>query len=256
MKEKMIQIVFTSLLMIAAFAFSAFAKNGLVTLETVSADGTGIMVSGIVTPDNGGAAPVAVMVRVKDADGETAVMESLLLDLSGVMFSGTIPGEFAEGAVYQVTAADFDGGKWSEPVEVTIPVSPTPAPVSGGSYSVSTATMNVADKTGAVEGTWTFTAAGTWEFSYNGKKAVSEWVKAWNHSAAGGAQVQWFWFDANGTMLTGWQWITDQDGVRRCYYLNPVSNGSLGACYLGGYTPDGWRVDKNGAWDGKPLRVL
>ena len=46
---------------------------------------------------------------------------------------------------------------------------------------------------------------------------------------------------ANG--LTGWQLIGG-----KWYYLNPAKDGTFGSCQLGGVTPDGWTVDKNGAW--------
>lgn len=49
-------------------------------------------------------------------------------------------------------------------------------------------------------------------------------------------------------MLTGWNWIKDADGVTRCYLLNPVSDGSRGACYMNGRTSDGWTVNASGAW--------
>ena len=50
-------------------------------------------------------------------------------------------------------------------------------------------------------------------------------------------------------MMTGWQWIKGSDGITRCYYLNPVSDNTLGACFMGpGTTPDGYTVDASGAW--------
>lgn len=125
--------------------------------------------------------------------------------------------------------------------------SPEPSRKGSGSGTVSAVT-DAADRAGVVSGTWVPAADGTWEFYTDGKKTVSAWVKAVNPYAAGGPRAQWFRFDADGSMLTGWQWITDTDGVTRCYFLNPVSDGSLGACYLNGRTPDGWTVDANGAW--------
>ena len=49
-------------------------------------------------------------------------------------------------------------------------------------------------------------------------------------------------------MLTGWQWITDKDGVTRCYYLNPFPDNLGGAALLDGTTPDGYTVNADGAW--------
>ena len=33
------------------------------------------------------------------------------------------------------------------------------------------------------------------------------------------------------------------------YRPNPTKDGTLGACQLGGVTPDGWTVKENGEWD-------
>ena len=63
-----------------------------------------------------------------------------------------------------------------------------------------------------------------------------------------GNASQWFYFDKEGNMLTGWQWITDYDGVTRCYYLNPVHDVQYGALYFDGRTPDGYLVNSDGAW--------
>ena len=60
-------------------------------------------------------------------------------------------------------------------------------------------------------------------------------------------KADWFRFDRNGRMLTGWQFIDD-----KWYYLNPVSDGTLGACFIGpGRTPDGYEIDESGAWTGR-----
>ena len=58
----------------------------------------------------------------------------------------------------------------------------------------------------------------------------------------------WYFFEQNGLMRTGWSNINGKD-----YYLNPgvVSTGSMslpvGALYVNTTTPDGQRVDENGA---------
>jgi len=54
---------------------------------------------------------------------------------------------------------------------------------------------------------------------------------------------KWRLRDFNGNLLTGWQQV---DG--KWYYLDTQS----GDCYLDTVTPDGYRVDASGAWDGKP----
>ena len=104
---------------------------------------------------------------------------------------------------------------------------------------------------GSVEGTWTYHAVtNTWTFNAGGIDYANCWAYVFNPHASGNQPAaSWFYFDANGVMLTGWQWIRGNDGVFRCYYLNPVPDNTLGACFMGpGTTPDGFMVDANGAW--------
>ena len=65
----------------------------------------------------------------------------------------------------------------------------------------------------------------------------------------GQAKFSWFRFDKDGNMLTNWQWIKDEkDGKFKCYYLNPISNGSMGAMLSNTRTPDGFTVNAAGEW--------
>lgn len=99
---------------------------------------------------------------------------------------------------------------------------------------------------------------GTWKYepevdkwSYTTSRMFCEtWGYIYNPYATGEQhRTDWFYFDGTGRMLTGWQWIKGRDGVMRCYFLNPVSDNTLGACFIGpGVTPDGYEVDANGAW--------
>lgn len=75
-----------------------------------------------------------------------------------------------------------------------------------------------------------------WQFYENGNPVKNRWIFYGNY---------WYWFDVNGNMLTGWQWIN-----RQCYYLNPAQNGPIpyGACWMNGITPDGYTVNASGAW--------
>lgn len=101
-------------------------------------------------------------------------------------------------------------------------------------------------------GTWAQSTDGRWTFRTNAPFR-STWGYIRNIYAPEGKQDAWFFFDADGYMLTGWQRIKDSDGMYRWYYLNPVSDGTLGACFLNTVTPDGYTVNENGAWtvDGK-----
>ncbi len=68
--------------------------------------------------------------------------------------------------------------------------------------------------------------------------AEDNWI--WDTKLGG-----WFFVDINNGMLTGWQLIGNV-----WYYLNPVSDGNKGMCFLNRWI-DGWYVDASGAWDGK-----
>lgn len=77
----------------------------------------------------------------------------------------------------------------------------------------------------------------------------------WKTPDGTNAQLQWIYVDgswyyvgADGQMATGWNWISSADGILRCYYFNPVSDGTQGRMYASGSTPDGYSVDGNGAW--------
>jgi hypothetical protein len=55
----------------------------------------------------------------------------------------------------------------------------------------------------------------------------------------------WWYDNGDGTYPSNtWQWIDGNgDNVSECYYFD-----SLGYCLIDGKTPDGFEVDKNGAW--------
>ena len=77
----------------------------------------------------------------------------------------------------------------------------------------------------------------------------STWAYIFNPYATGDqSQADWFYFDEHGRMITGWHWIPGADGYERCYYLNPVSDGTQGRMYHNETTPDGYQVGESGAW--------
>lgn len=84
----------------------------------------------------------------------------------------------------------------------------------------------------AVKGTWTKSENGNWRFiDEAGTVYRNRWVYAFNPYADGGKRsYDWFYFNENGVMLTGW--FTDPaDG--NIYYLNPESDGRRGAMAVG-----------------------
>lgn len=104
---------------------------------------------------------------------------------------------------------------------------------------------------GGVTGTWTLGPDGFWSFNANGRNYLNEWGYIYNpyaDSAKGQQPLDWFYFDEEGHMTTGWRWVTGADGKTRCYYMREQSDGTKGAMYHDAVTPDGYQVGSDGAW--------
>lgn len=130
---------------------------------------------------------------------------------------------------------------------------------------------------GSVTGTWVQTADGRWTFTSGGRTFNKEWAYVHNPYAElgkGQNPADWFCFSATGHMVTGWftdtdgntyylnpvsdntlgrmvvgwNWIVGADGRSRCYYFNEKSDGTKGALLRNTVTPDGYQVDSDGAW--------
>lgn len=112
-------------------------------------------------------------------------------------------------------------------------------------------------------GKWMKDANGWWYRFYNTSWPKNQWIELeWN------GVTSWYYFDANGYMVTGWKKDGDQ-----WYYLNPNSDGTMGAMVTGWKkidniwyyfntvagnpkgamlknttTPDGYQVGADGAW--------
>ena len=139
---------------------------------------------------------------------------------------------------------------------------PGPGSVSGENGQAGTGTVP------AVEGTWILKEDGRWMFESGGKILRDEWAYIVN-PYAGDGRADWFSFDSQGymrtgwyqepdgswfylspvsdgsmgRMVTGWNWI---DGA--CYYFHPVSDGFMGRLWVSEVTPDGYQVDSLGRW--------
>lgn len=105
---------------------------------------------------------------------------------------------------------------------------------------------------------WTQSGA-NWSYINNGKK-VTGWLAL--------SSSDWYLFDSNGTMLSGWQQVDgrwyllnlNHDGTfgkmltgwqhigEKWYYLNTFHDGTFGAMYTNCTTPDGYKVGLDGAW--------
>ncbi|MGN0158841.1 MAG: hypothetical protein ACI39W_06860, partial [Brotaphodocola sp.] len=140
---------------------------------------------------------------------------------------------------------------------------------SGSSNSSSTTSDSVEN------GTWTSTILESgqviWSFGGDNGPIIDRWAYVQNPYKTGNQpESGWFYFDATGTMQTGW--FTDTDG--HIYYLLPDSNGSqgimltgwqliegkyyyfstisgtpLGSMLMNTITPDGYYVNEDGSWN-------
>lgn len=128
-----------------------------------------------------------------------------------------------------------------------------------------------------VRGTWKQNADGSWSFAgSDGKPYKNRWgaiINPYADVAGGHAEFDWFFFDENGAMrtgwfvdedgnvyylnensdgtkgrmMTGWCWIPDETGIQKCYYLNPVSDGTKGKLFVSTVI-DGYAVNEKGEW--------
>lgn len=151
---------------------------------------------------------------------------------------------------------------------------------SGGSRRNTSSTVNqttMALPAYVVRGSWSQPAANQWRFTDgSGVLYKSRWAAVENpyaNTAAGQSSFDWFRFNENGDMMTGWfrdfdsnwyylnplsdgtrgkmvtgwKWLTDADGVQRCYYFNPLSDGTRGKM-MTNTTIDGSTIDADGHW--------
>lgn len=146
----------------------------------------------------------------------------------------------------------------------------------GGSITGPGGTGSVSLPDYVIRGTWTQTDDLNWKFTdSNGVSYVGRWAAIENpyaNTAFGQSSYDWFYFDLNGNMVTGWfqdgenlfylnqnsdgtrgrmvtgwYWISDQNGVQKCYYFNPNSDGTRGKLIRDSLI-DGNTVDTNGEW--------
>lgn len=127
-----------------------------------------------------------------------------------------------------------------------------------------------------IKGNWVQADDLNWKFiDSNGVPYINKWAAIENpyaNTASGQSPFDWFYFDANGNMVTGWHqdgenlfylnqnsdgtrgrmvtgwfWISDQNGVQKCYYFNPNSDGTRGKLIRNSVI-DGNTINANGEW--------
>ena len=127
-----------------------------------------------------------------------------------------------------------------------------------------------------IRGTWS-QVNGMWQFTDDsGLLYKNRWaavVNPYANTAAGQDGFDWFFFDADGNMqtgwhldvdgnyyylnpasdgtrgrmMTGWVWIPDAAGVNKCYYLNPASDGTRGKM-MSNTVVEGYTINQEGQW--------
>ncbi|MBR5267648.1 MAG: leucine-rich repeat protein, partial [Lachnospiraceae bacterium] len=90
---------------------------------------------------------------------------------------------------------------------------------------------------------WEFIDGKWWTFDSNGFAKIG-WLYDENYKG-------WFYIDVNRGMKTGWICV---DG--KWYYLEPKRGSNEGMMYAAQWTPDGYYVNADGAWDGRPAMQI
>ena len=93
-------------------------------------------------------------------------------------------------------------------------------------------------------GAWMQNTDGTWTYVTT-RRFTDTWgyiANPWNDN-----KPAWFRFDGNGKMLTGWQMIL-WNGSYKFFYFREAADGRRGECLIDGVSPDGYTVNKDGAW--------
>lgn len=123
-----------------------------------------------------------------------------------------------------ITATTNDGGKRAV-CDITV----KPDPPSGGSSSSGSGKSSYTNPD-ILYGTWVQADTGIWMFRQTGGSYVrNRWGKA---------DGLWYYFDSDGKMLTGWQWLGNQ-----WYYLHTEETARTKAGMKEGAMASGWHFD-------------
>ena len=171
-----------------------------------------------------------------------------------------------------VDKADVDGEKGTVKITITKPgafdvkaVKKPSRPSGGGSSSGNSHSSGRARVKADFykNGKWVMNEKGWWYSYDDGTWPSNSWVYLpWKDT------YQWYYFNGEGYMVTGWHhWQNNwyylypqADGNRgymftgwheiggKWYYFSKVNDSSLGAMAYDTTTPDGYKVDKDGAW--------
>lgn len=126
---------------------------------------------------------------------------------------------------------------------------------------------------------WGGSSENYWKLQYRdgsyaeGSKAVDENGKVYENYHWELINKRWWAFDSNGFAklgwiydenYKGWFYIHIKHGMQtgwicvggKWYYMNPDTEGCEGMMYAAQWTPDGYYVNEDGAWDGRPAMQM
>ncbi|MDO4488081.1 MAG: hypothetical protein Q4B67_03195 [Eubacteriales bacterium] len=219
--KKTLKITIIAAFMGLLLAGTAFAKN--VTAIDVSQSGKTVTVTG-----EAEAGMFAAMVQIKDSEGTVLAMKSV--PVSEGKFTAVISRvALFSGNDYLAVAADFDGGPWTAKA-FTADGGGSSDDTDDDFVTVTYVTTGTGSWDMPTSGTWTLGANGKWQFSNASFKPFKNtWGMVVNpYARAGQHTSDWFWFDADGNMATGFRVING-----KTYYFNESSDGTLGAMQTG-----------------------
>ena len=146
-----------------------------------------------------------------------------------------------------VDKADVDGEKGTVKITITklgafdVKAVKKPSRPSGGGSSSGNSHSSGRARVKAdfyKPGKWVMNEKGWWYSYDDGTWPSNSWVYLpWKDT------YQWYYFNGEGYMFTGWHEIGG-----KWYYFSKVNDSSLGAMAYDTTTPDGYKVDKDGAW--------
>ena len=213
-----------------------------------------------------------VSIDAEDGADITPVFTSDSPAIAAVDSNGTILGVHTGTTVIRVRA----GGKEAS-CTVTVWERDSSDSGNGDEHhdSSSSSSASASGSLPAAYGSWTLSEDGYWYCSVNGLACQNAWAFLYNPYGNNGAgSTGWYRFDSEGrmltgwfldadgrwyylnpvsngelgTMITGWQWIANEEGTEFCYYFFPQPGGPMGAMAVQTTTPDGFEVNEQGRW--------
>lgn len=197
----------------------------------------------------------------KNVSEETFSLEAVLSNGGSLIYSSsddTVAAVDENGTVtmYSTGTAEisivYEGNDDYEPAAVTVVLTVKQLPENNRDDS----SDDSGDSDDSASEYWSMKPNGVWNYyDKSGTLVKGRWMLIYNpyaNTALGQSAYDWFRFDENGTMVTGWY----QDKENDFYYLNPISDNTKGRMVTGWQMIDGVYYYFNEKSDGKKGRLL